>query len=80
MTGSHHIDHVQIVLDDQAVEMDVDEVEAGGGPPVAEEPRLDVLSLQRLFQQRIVLQVDLADREIVGCAPIGVHQREQFVG
>jgi hypothetical protein len=35
-----------------------------------------VLGFQRLLEKGVVEQVDLADREIVGGAPIGV---EQFV-
>ena len=30
------------------------------------------------LQQRIVMKIHLADRQIVGGAPIGVHQVEQF--
>src|SRR5439155_6088603 len=37
--------------------------------PVPEQARLDMPWLQRLAQQRIRLQVDLADREVVGRAP-----------
>jgi hypothetical protein len=39
----------------------VDEVQAGRRPEVSEEARLDVVSDERPFQQRIVEQVDLAD-------------------
>ena len=34
--------------------------------------------LQRLLQQRIVVEIDLADRQIVGGAPVGVHLVEQL--
>ena len=37
------VDHVAIALLDQAVELDVDEAQARRGPPVTEQPRLDVL-------------------------------------
>jgi hypothetical protein len=43
---------------------------------VPEQPRLDVLEPQRLAQQRVVAQVDLADGEVVGGAPPGVQQNE----
>ena len=36
-----------------------------------EQPRLDVLGPQRLAQQRVVLQVDLGDRQVVGGLPPG---------
>ena len=67
------------VLDD-AIQVHVDEVQPGRRAPVPEQARLDVLERQRLAQQRIVEQVDLADREIVGRAPPGVDLREGFVG
>jgi len=61
------------MLPDQAIEMHVKQVEAGRGAPVTEQARLDVLALQRLFQQRVVAQVDLADGKIIGGAPVGVQ-------
>jgi ribosome biogenesis protein Nip4 len=45
---------------------------------VAEQPRLHVLRFQGLAQQRVVEQVDLADRQVVGCAPVGVHLLQLF--
>ena len=42
-------------------------------------PRLDVRTLQRLLQQWVVEEVDLADRQVVGCPPVGVHLA-QFLG
>jgi hypothetical protein len=77
MTGTDDIDHVQIVVPDQPIEVHVDEVEPGRGAPMAEQTRLDVLELQGNFEQRVILQIDLADREVVGGAPIGVHFRQQ---
>jgi hypothetical protein len=39
---------------------------------MAQQARLDVLRSQRFTQQRIVEQIDLTDREVVRCAPIGI--------
>ena len=75
VTGAGDVDHVEIELLDHPIEMNVDEVEAGRRAPVAEKTRLDVFFLERLAQQRIVEQVDLADGQIVGGAPIGVDER-----
>ena len=69
VAGPGDVHRVEVALDDRAVHVRVEEVEAGGGAPVAEQPRLDVLERQRLAQQRVVEQVDLADREVVGGAP-----------
>ena len=73
MPGTADENHIQVVPADQAIEMDVNQVEAGSGAPVTEQPRLDVLELQRLFEQGIVEQVDLSDGEIVRGAPPGIH-------
>jgi len=47
---------------------------------VAEQPRLDVLRPQRPGQQRVPHQVDLPDRQIVGCPPVGVDRLELGAG
>ena len=62
MPRAGDVDHAQVAFLDDPVEMDIDEIEARGGPPVAEQPRLDVLALERVLQERVVEQVDLPDR------------------
>src|SRR5215472_15373566 len=74
MPWAGDVDHVQVVLFDEPVQVDVDEVEARRGSPVAEEPRLDVVFRERLLQQRVVVEIDLADRKVVGGAPVRVYQ------
>ena len=59
---------------DRSVQVRVDEIEAGHGAEVAEQPRLHVLRLQRLAQERVVEQVDLPDREVVRGSPVGVEK------
>ncbi len=73
------IDRVDVVLLDDAVEVNVDEVEAGRGAPVAQQARLDVFALQRLPEERIVQQIDLAYGKVIGGPPVGVHL-VKFVG
>ena len=73
MARPGHVDHVEIVQDDEAVQVDVYEIQAGRGAPVTQQPRLHVFQLQRHFQEGIVEEVDLADGQVVGGAPIGVH-------
>ena len=68
------VNHVETELLDDPVAVDVDEIQPGSRAPVPEQPRLDVLQPQRLFQQRIVEEVDLADRQIIGGAPPCVDQ------
>ena len=74
-----NIDHVQPMLFDEAVQVDIDEVQTRGGSPMAEEPRFDVLLGQRLSEQRVVLEIDLTHREIVCRSPVGVGQSEFMV-
>src|SRR5271156_725636 len=69
VTGADDINHIQIVLFDQSVQVDINEVETGGGTPVAQQTRLDVLELERGFEQGIVLQINLPNRKIVRRAP-----------
>ena len=74
------VDHVQVIALDDPVEVDAEHVQARRRAPVAEQPRLDVLPLERLFQERIVEQVDLADRQVVGGPPVGVHLAQLLGG
>ena len=73
------VDHVEVVALDDPVKVDVEHIQARRRAPVAEQPWFDVLALQRLFQQRVFEQVDLADGQIVGRSPVGIH-RLQFPG
>ena len=72
VAGAADVDEVQVLVPYDAVEVRVDQVEAGRGAPVAEQPRLDVLGAQRFGQQRVAEQVDLPHRQVVGSAPPGV--------
>jgi len=45
---------------------------------VAQQHVLHVRQLQRPFEQRIVIEVDLAHRQIVGGAPVSIHPVEQL--
>jgi hypothetical protein len=80
VTGPRDVDRVQVARLDLPVEVRVDEVEAGRGAPVAEQPRLDVLLAQRLAQQRVVEQVDLSDGQVIGGTPVGVDQVKVATG
>jgi hypothetical protein len=62
---------------DDAIEMHVDEVQGRRRAPMPQQPRFDVFLLRRLFEQRIVVKIRLADGEIIGGAPPSVHLAEQ---
>ena len=78
--GAGDVDHVEVVFLDDPVQVDVDEVLPGGRAPVAQQHVLDVRERQRPLQQRIVVEIDLADREIVGGPPVGVHLVKEVRG
>jgi len=73
VAGACDVDEVEAVLLDEAIEMDPDEGLAGVRAPVAEETILDLFGAQRFAQQRIVLEIEHADAEIIAGAPVGVH-------
>ena len=54
----------------------VDEVLPGRRAPVADDEWLDVRQRQRLAQERVVVEVDLANRQVVGGAPIGIDEMQ----
>src|SRR6516165_8938241 len=56
--------------------MDVDEIVPWRSAPVSQQAWLNMLRFQRLPQQRVVEQVYLSNRKIVGGAPIGVEARQ----
>jgi hypothetical protein len=43
---------------------------------VSEQPRLDVLRPQRLAEQGVLLQIDLANCQIIGRLPVAVQALE----
>ncbi|GAB2980210.1 hypothetical protein GCM10027184_33570 [Saccharothrix stipae] len=59
VAGTGDEEGVQVALPDRPVHVGVDQVEARGGAPVAEQARLDVLGSQRLAQQRVVQLVEV---------------------
>src|SRR5215469_2734276 len=64
---------VQIVLLNEPVHVDVNEIESRCGSPMSQQARLGVLEFERLAQQRIVMQIYLADGKIVGGAPVAIN-------
>jgi hypothetical protein len=79
VAGAGEIDHVQVAVADDAVQMGIDKVLPGHGAPVADNLLLDLLALQRLLQQGIVQQVELCASQIVRRAPPQVHFAYLFV-
>ena len=80
MPGAGDVDHVEVVLLDDPVQVRVNEVLPRRRSPMPEQHVLHIRERQRPLQQRIVVEINLADRKIVGGAPVGVHLVEQFRG
>jgi len=76
VAGSGDIERIEVAVLDHAIHVGVQQVQSGRGAPVPEESRLDMLGQQRFPQQRVVQQIDLPDRQVVGGAPVSVDQVE----
>jgi hypothetical protein len=68
VTGAGDVDHVQVVLLDYAVEMNVDKILFRRRTPVPKQARLNVLEFERLAEERIVIQIDLPPRQVIFAA------------
>ena len=73
MTGTSNVEHIQVILFDDTVQMHIDEVLTGRCSPMSNHQRLHMRHFQRFLQQRIIIQINLADRKIICSAPIGIH-------
>ena len=73
VSRSGQVDDVGISVLDQAVQVHIDKTEARRGSPVSQQPGLDVFRPQRLAQQCILLQIDLANRQVIGRTPVAVQ-------
>ena len=56
------IDHRQVMRLDDPIEMHIEEIEPWRRAPMPEQAWLDVLEFERLLEQWIVEQINLADR------------------
>ena len=72
------VEHVKIELLDDPVQVYIDEVLARRRTPMPDHKGFDVGKLEWLAQQRIVVEVDLPNRQVIGGAPVGIHS-PQFV-
>ena len=84
MAGAHEEDGVLLVVADEAVHVAKEEVDAGRGAPVANEAVLHVLAgeavgavlvLEVRAHEGVGAQIDLANGQVVGGAPVLVDPR-----
>ena len=73
VTRTDDIHHVQVVVADQPVQVDIQKIQPRRRTPMSQQARLHMFQRKRQFEQRVALQVDLADGEVVRRAPVGVH-------
>ena len=78
VAGTGDVDHVEVMLFDDPVQMRVDEVLPGSRAPVSQQQLFHVLQLQRLPKQRIFAEIDLADGQVIGGPPVGIDLAELF--
>ena len=77
VTGAGKVEHVQVVLVDDPVQVNIDEILAWRRAPVAHHQRLHMSLRQRNLEKGVVVQIDLPDGQIVGSPPVGVHLVQQ---
>src|SRR4030095_9812252 len=80
VSGAANVDHVQVILVNQPVEVNIYEIESGSRSKMPQQTGLDVFEFKRLAQQRIGVEVNLSDRKIIRRSPVGVHFAQFFRG
>ena len=65
MSRPDDINHVEVVFADHAVQMDIKEIETGGGAPVSDQAGFDLAPGEGLFQKGIIKQINLANGQVV---------------
>ena len=78
VAGTGDVDHVEVMLLDDPVQMRVDEVLARSRAPVSQQQLFHMLQLQRLPKQRVVAEIDLADGQVIRGPPVGIDLAELF--
>jgi len=63
---------VKVCFFDHPVQVNIDEVQARRRSPVTEESWLDVFFREGLLEQRVVVEIDLANREVISCPPVRI--------
>ena len=80
MTRPGDEERIEAARLDDTIEVHIEEVKPGGRTPVSKQPRLDVIHLERFAEQRIIEQINLSNREVIGGAPPSVDQADLIAG
>src|SRR5438105_1390374 len=78
MAWPGEVDNLEVVSRDDAVQVGIDKVQSRRGAPMAQQARFDMREFERLPQERIIVEINLAHREIVGRPPPGVYLAQEF--
>jgi len=76
VTGFGNMEHVQVIHFDDPVQVHINEILAGRRAPMSDRQRLHVREFQRPLQQRIVIEINLADRQIIRRPSVGIDLLE----
>ncbi len=76
--GAGNVNHIEVVFLDDPVQVHVNEVLPRGRAPVSQQHVFHIRERQRTLQQRIVVEIKLADGQVVGGAPIRIHFGKRF--
>ena len=79
VTGTRDEDRIELPLANRPIEVHVHEIQPRRRPEVTEQTGLDVLRTKRFAQERVVEEVDLTDRQVVGRAPVAI-ERDELAG
>src|SRR5678816_4388717 len=71
-------DHVEVVLLDQPIEVNVCERQTRACSPMPKEPVFHVLRLERLFEQWVLLEIDHAEGQVIASAPVCIGLAQLF--
>ena len=73
MAGAGNEKDVEAARPDDPVQVQIDEVEPRHRSEMTEQARLDMRHGERLAKQRVIEQIDLTDRQLIGGAPPSLH-------
>ena len=80
MTRAADINDIEVPGLDNAIQVSVDEIQSRRCPPMAQQSRFDVAQFQRLFQKRIIVEINLTHRKIVRRPPVCIYEFQLFFG
>jgi hypothetical protein len=78
MPGAGNVNHVEVVFFNDPVQVRINEILPGRRAPMSEQHVLHIRECQRSLQQRVVVEIDLSNGQVIGGSPVGVDLLKQF--